>query len=122
MDTIIGNSMYIFGSGDHINVRTDNWLGETLLLLLDLPVALAPSLYGKVSSLMTNGKWDFPLVFLSFPLIPLPYQLVWLHSIDGDLSSKQTFAFLRPSAAALPWATLIWRFSILPCTLLFFGA
>jgi len=41
-------------------------------------------------------------------------QLVWLHSTNGDLSSKQAYAFLHPSAVALPWASLIWRACIPP--------
>ena len=126
MDTIIGNSLWIVGSGDRINAWTNNWLGETLLLLLDIPVTFAPSLYGKVSSFIMKGQWDLPQVLLSFPEVvarirntiisvtPLTYQLIRLHSSAGDLLSKQAYAFLNPLAAVLPWANLIWRVSIPP--------
>lgn len=120
-DTIIGNSMWIVGSGENINMWSD-----TLLSLLELPDTLAPSLLGKVSSLISNGQWDLPHGLLSIPLvadrihntiipsIPLQDKLVWLHSPDGDLPSKQAYAFLHPSAAVLPWASIIWRACIPP--------
>lgn len=48
------------------------------------------------------------------PINPLQDQLVWLHSSDGDLSSKKAFVFLRTSADALSFPSLIWRVSIPP--------
>lgn len=69
MVTVIGNLIWIIGSGEKINMWTDNWMGATLLSLLDLPAALAPSLSGKVSSLIMNRQWDLLLVLLSFPLV-----------------------------------------------------
>jgi hypothetical protein len=79
---------------------TDNWLGDSLLSLLNLPDALAPSLSGQlqVSSLNQNRQWVLLQMLLSFPLVadriqntiipirPLQDCLVWLHSLDDELS------------------------------------
>lgn len=108
METVLSNSMWIVGSGEQINMWTNNWLGDSLLSLLDLPASLAPSLPEKVSSIITNGQCDLPQVLLFFPLVtdriiktiipidPLQDHLIWLHSSDGDLSSKHAYAFHNP--------------------------
>jgi hypothetical protein len=99
IDTIIGNSMLIVGSSEHINVWNDNWLGDNLLSLLDLPNTLASSDHRKVTSLITNGQWDVPQGMLSIPVVadrilhtiipicPMQDQLVWLHSPECGCSS-----------------------------------
>lgn len=126
MESVLSNSMWIVGSGEQINMWTNNWLGDSLLSLLDLPASLAPSLPEKVSSIITNGQYDLPQVLLFFPLVtdriiktiipisPLQDHLIWLHSSDGDLSSKHAHAFLHPSAGVLSSLALIWRVSIPP--------
>ncbi|KEH16904.1 hypothetical protein MTR_0070s0030 [Medicago truncatula] len=113
--------MWIVSRNEQINMWTNNWLGDSLLSLLDLPASLAPSLPEKVSSIITNGQWDLPQVVLFFPLVtdriiktiipisPLQDQLIWFHFSDGDLSSKHAYTFLRPSAGVLSSVALIWR-------------
>jgi len=44
----------------------------------------------------------------------LPDALVWIHTTDGKLSSKQALDYLRPRALTLPWAEYIWRAAIPP--------
>jgi len=49
-----------------------------------------------------------------FPTVPLLDSLVWLHSSNGKLTSKQAFNFLMSAAISLPWAASIWKYCIPP--------
>jgi hypothetical protein len=78
-----------------------------------------------VSEIIFDGVWNHPPTLLVnevtdgldtivLPRVPLPNTLVWSHSVDGKLTSKNAVAFLRPRTPYLPWADLIWKGCIPP--------
>jgi len=81
-------------------------------------------LRGTVFKVIVNGSWIFPAALTAIsevkdsldaivlPRVLLPDTLVWSHTTNGKLSSKQAFCFLRPTSPLLPWADQIWSTSI----------
>ena len=76
-----------------------------------------------MSEIIVDGGWNLPPTLLvnevttrlpSIPRVPLPDTLVWAHSTDDTLSSKNALAFLKPPATHMPWADLIWMGCIPP--------
>jgi len=124
ISTIIQNTLWIVRTGDRI-MWTDNWLGEPLVNLFNIDPFFHSSFSGKVSEVIDNGHWNLPpsllvpevtsgLASITLPQEQLPDSLVWTHSADGQLTSKQTVSFLRPAALLLPWADRIWTSCIPP--------
>lgn len=124
--TIIANSIFIVGSGENIHFWKDNLIGEPLVDLLHIDPRYHDRSHGSVAFVIHNGSWDLPsalmaipdvttrLVSVIVPTSPLPDSLVWMHSADGLLTTKQAFLFLNPAPISLQWATLIWKPSIPP--------
>jgi len=79
---------------------------------------------------MVDGGWNLPSVVMAdpgvvgrirsivLPTTPLSDSLVWSHSSDGKLTSKQAFDFLRLVDVVIPWAVMISK--IHPSFLLFY--
>lgn len=98
----------------------DNWMGSSLVSLMEFPPHLFPRLKANLSFVMADGKWNIPRIILDFPLVaaqimlvtllvsPLPDKCIWIHSSDGELSAKLAFQFLNPSSPKLEWASVIW--------------
>jgi len=124
--TILINSLWVVGTGDHIHFWTDNWLGEPLVDLMSLDANFHGHLKCMVSDVIVNGTWNLPAVLTEFgdikdrvddivlPHTQLPDVLVWRHTSDESLSSKHAFTFMRPRTPMLPWADLIWNSAIPP--------
>jgi len=116
----MANSLWIVGTSERIYFWTDNWLGETVVDLIQLDSVFHAHLHGKVSEVIVNGGWHLPAALRYFgdiqsrlnalvlPTIHLPDELVWAHAPDGLLTAKTAVSFLRPAAALLPWADSIW--------------
>ena len=111
--------------GEQVHLWTDNWLGETLVNLLDIDPFFHSSFSGKVSDVIDNGCWKLPsdllvaavtsrLDGITLPRVQLPDSLVWPHSADGKLTSKHVVSFIRSAAPTLPWAEIIWNNCIPP--------
>jgi len=123
--TLIDNSLWIVGTGENIYIWTDNWLGKPLVDLFHIDLYFHVGFRGKVSKIIFDGVWNLPPTLLVnevtdrldtivLPRVPLPDTLVWSHSVDGKLTSKNEVVFLRSAAPHLPWADLIWNGCIPP--------
>jgi len=124
--TVLLHSKWIVGSGNVINMWTDNWLGERLVDLLPIDHVLHDGFNAKVEDLIVASGWNIPATLnlpthvldlvhaLVLPVSHLPDTFAWLHSSDGNLTSKQAFSFLKLTALSLDWSQLIWRTSIPP--------
>nr|ABE87589.2 RNA-directed DNA polymerase (Reverse transcriptase); Ribonuclease H; Endonuclease/exonuclease/phosphatase [Medicago truncatula] len=106
MSILRQNKLWIVGTGDRINLWTNNWLGEPLVTLFNIDPFFHASFTGKVSEVIVNGNWDLPasllvpevtsrLASITLPRTELPDSLVWTHSADGQLTSKHAVSFLR---------------------------
>jgi len=109
LNMVAANSRWVIGDGEDIHLWLDNWLGESLVSLLNIHTRTFPSLHAKLTSVIVNGKWqlpsfiyDFPLVTnqimeITLPISTLPDERIWIHASDGILSAKLAFNFLHPS-------------------------
>jgi len=106
--TILQNSLWIVGMGEKIHLWTDNWLGETLVNLLNIDPFFHSSFSGKVSEVINNGSWNLLSALLvaavtsnldgiTLSRVQLPDSLVWSYSADGKLTSKYVVSFIRPA-------------------------
>ena len=123
---VLLNSLWIVGIEDRIHFWTDNWLGATLVDLMNLYVAFHRHLKGMFLEAIANGGFILPTALtdlgdikdrvdnIALPHSPLPDVLVWKHSSDGTLSSKHAHSFLCPQAATMPWAEYIWNVAVPP--------
>jgi len=126
------NTRWIVGNGENMQLWFDNWMGSSLATMLKLSTHLFPHLKATLAFVITDGKWDIPRIILDFPLVaaqimqvtlpvsPLLDKCAWIHSPDGELSSKLAFQFLNPVPPNLDWATDIWRPCIPPSHSLIF--
>lgn len=99
------SSIWLVGTDEHVNFWLDNWIGSPLVNLMNIPIYGDPCLNCKHFSPIVPGQWNIPLMVMRNPNIvssilkiilsisPLPDKLVWLHTFDGNLSSKQAFQF-----------------------------
>ncbi|XP_024640596.1 uncharacterized protein [Medicago truncatula] len=100
--------------GTKINLWTDNWLGNSLLELLQIPLAIHNQLRAIVADIIADGALLLPAAALMGPTAPLLDSLVWLHSSNSKLTSKLALNFLKPAVVNLPWAAVIWKSCIPP--------
>lgn len=101
-------------------------MGAYLVSLLNIPMHMYPSLTVKLSMVIFDGKWqisrpliDFPAVAehalnIMLPVTPLSDKRVWKHAIDGVLTARLAYLFLRPTLVRLDWLAVIWRTCIPP--------
>lgn len=120
------NSVWIVGNGKDINLWLDNWMGTSLVGLLNTPSSMFSSLTMTLDAVINNGKWQIPSPLIDFPNVaeaisnitlpvsPLPDKLIWKHASDGVLTSKLAHLFLHPPLARLDWPAVIWRSCIPP--------
>ena len=99
MDTILDNSIWLIGNGERINLWLDNWLGASLVSILNINSDAFSSLSIKLSSVIDAGRWRLPPILLSnsvvaasisnitLPVTPLIDKLVWLHTPDSDCNA-----------------------------------
>jgi len=118
--------LWVVGTGENIHFWTDNWIGDTLVDLMNIDVEFHDQMKGMVSEVIVNGTWNIPEAISEFgdirersDAIVIPHNqlldvLVWKHSLDGTFSSKIACNFLRPLSPVLPWADSIWSAAIPP--------
>jgi len=121
ISTITTNSSWIIGTGENINLWSDNWLGEPLLDLLQIDTSIHDLFSDTVADVTDNGNWNFPGALLPhiasrldsvvLPTSPLSDLLIWMHTTDGKFTAKCARIFPTPTAPVLHWAEIIWR----PC-------
>jgi len=58
IDSAMENSLWIVGTGEKIQFWTDNWLGESLVDLIQLDSDFHGLLKGTVSEVIVNGGWE----------------------------------------------------------------
>jgi len=99
MDTVLDNSIWLIGNGERINLWLDNWLGASLVSILNINSDAFSSLSIKLSSVIDAGRWRLPPILLSnlvvaasisnitLPVTPLIDKLVWLHTPDSDCNA-----------------------------------
>lgn len=126
VDMVLLNSKWIVGSGNVINLWTDNWLGEPLADLLPIDPTLHVGFNSKVEDIIVDGGWSIPDCLRLVPhvdalvnsiILPVSHlldTLAWLHSPYGSLSAKQAFSFLQQAAHVLDWPNSIWRNCVPP--------
>ena len=120
------NSVWIIGNSNDINLWLDNWIGTSLVSLLNILMHMYPSLTVKLSTVIVDGKWQIARPLIDFPAVaenilnitllvtPLPYKRVWKHATDGMLTARLAHMFLRPSLVRLNLPVVIWRTCIPP--------
>ena len=69
LPVVFENSIWIIGMGNNINLWLDNWMGSTLVALLDIPTELFSSLDASLASVISNGKWQIPSFILDHPMV-----------------------------------------------------
>ncbi|XP_019425141.1 PREDICTED: uncharacterized protein LOC109334024 [Lupinus angustifolius] len=96
------NSIWLIGAGHQINFWKDNWLGEPLVELMNIPQELHSSLLSSVACFRQGNSWTIPS-FMNrfFPNIIEKIakttiagnldRLVWKKTLDGTLSLKGAY-------------------------------
>jgi len=120
------NSVWIIGNNNDINLWLDNWMGTSLVSLLNIPMHMYLSLTVKLPTVIVDGKWQIPrplidvpvvvekIVNSTLPVTPLSDKRVWKHATYGVLSARLAHLFLRPALVKLDWPAVIWRTCIPP--------
>jgi len=118
ISTVTSNSIWIIGSGENINLWSDNWLGELLLDLLHIDASIHDLFSGTVADVIENGNWNFqgallPHVTSLLDTVVLPTStlsdvLLWTHTTDGKMTAKHAKSFMTPATPELLWPALIW--------------
>jgi hypothetical protein len=120
LTTVSENSIWIIGNGEKKNLWLDNWMGATLISILNSTPNIFPYLTAKLQSVNINGRWqllpslmNYPMVAanilkITLPVTPLLDRRVWVHAPDDNLTAKMAFQFLNPSSDKLEWASIIW--------------
>jgi hypothetical protein len=98
-------------------------LGTPIVDLFGIDPYFHVGFNGKVLEIIIDGGWNLPPTLRVnevtdrlplIPCVPLPDTLVWSHSTDDTLSTKNVVAFLKPPAPHMPWANIIWKGCIPP--------
>lgn len=63
---VIANSVWIVGTGDKINCRTDNWLGTLLVELMQIPGAFHSGLSCSLHMAIVNLQIEVPSFVLDY--------------------------------------------------------
>ena len=131
LTTVKENSVWIVGNGKDINLWLDNWMGTPLVVMLNTPTRMLPSLTMRLDAVINNGKWKIPsplvdypnvaeaILKITLPVSPLPDKKIWKHAPDGVFTSKLTHLFMCPPLARLDWPDVIWRSCIPPSLICF---
>ncbi|XP_019416431.1 PREDICTED: uncharacterized protein LOC109327725 [Lupinus angustifolius] len=121
------NSIWLLGNGSSIRYWADNWLGNSLVNLLGIPNQISSALLAKVPDFIHESAWIIPSwmsrmhpavchQIMRTPILTshLLDKLVWLHSSDGILTSKEAYNFTKPAQPQDQWCKNIWSISIPP--------
>ncbi|XP_019432659.1 PREDICTED: uncharacterized protein LOC109339643 [Lupinus angustifolius] len=122
---VFNNSIWLVGERLNINFWKDNWLGDPLVELLDIPPHLHSSLHAKVDDFIHNSNWIIPdTLAIRHPMISKKIastivsegmdKFVWHNTNDGTLSLKATFACVCNHIPQLSGLKHIWSAHIAP--------
>ncbi|CAL0327882.1 unnamed protein product [Lupinus luteus] len=64
--TSSNNAIWLVGEGHGVNFWLDNWIGEPIVDLLNIPMHLQPSLKANCSSFIDGSRWIIPTVLKNF--------------------------------------------------------
>ncbi|KAK9911619.1 hypothetical protein M0R45_035515 [Rubus argutus] len=130
MDGVVeeNGSQWIVGSGSKIDFWHHNWLGSTIIDLLNISPSVAKTLQTKLSSFIINGNWVCPidLQALCAPIwndvvrttlpckVGLDDRLIWKSAKDGNLTVALAYDLKRTRLPRVPWARFVWHPSFRP--------
>ncbi|XP_019435980.1 PREDICTED: uncharacterized protein LOC109342436 [Lupinus angustifolius] len=100
------NSIWLVGNGLSVNFWRDNWLGEPLVDTLNIPMSIHANLQGSIAIFSLNSKTIIPRELnRKFSSVSHDFscykrygghdKLVWMPTIDGSMTSKDSFAFVH---------------------------
>lgn len=126
MHTVTEYTSWHLGDGSRINFWHDKWLANPIDSMLGIPESA--SLQATVSDFIKSKSWNIPQLMVNkFPnpvaeimqmVIPLNNSedyIVWHDAIDGVLSFKKAYQFLKyPPKQHVAWGNLIWQQCIPP--------
>lgn len=69
LSTVLENSVWIVGNGENINHWLDNWMGATLVSILNPPPSMYALLKTNLHSVIDNGRWQVLLSLLNYPTV-----------------------------------------------------
>ncbi|KAE9620126.1 hypothetical protein Lalb_Chr02g0160441 [Lupinus albus] len=103
---VMHNSLWLMGDGTKVNFWKDNWIGDALVDLLNIPLSLQSALVAKVSDFVLNTLWTIPRVIAeAYPNVVEDIiqihtssrhdKLVWQGTSDGSLSLKAAFDYIK---------------------------
>ncbi|XP_019418539.1 PREDICTED: uncharacterized protein LOC109329320 [Lupinus angustifolius] len=124
---ILENSIWLLGNGSNIRYWGDNWLGKTLVDLLGIPNQISSALLAKIPDFIQDSAWIIPswltrihpevchrILRTHIPASHLPDKLVWLHTNDGNLTSKDAYKFTKTAQQEDNMCNSLWSISIPP--------
>jgi hypothetical protein len=117
------NSFWNLGNCQEINFWIDNWCGESLVEVLQIPTNIRNSL--TLDMFIANHEWSVPYCVLQIypnlptilnkvttPLFEKEDNLVWKLSQNRELTFKDAYLFNYSTTQNISWANLIWNQSI----------
>ena len=122
---LTGELRWLPSENSSIDFWKDNWLGQPLTVLLDIPTNLISSLSGTIADFWHHG-WTispefanlfldiYKLISTTIPGPPDSDKLIWTRSSDGEITSKFFFEDLNNSRPELHWCRFIWHTFIPP--------
>ncbi|XP_058746496.1 uncharacterized protein LOC131619414 [Vicia villosa] len=130
--TIVDNSSWNLGNVEAISLWFDRWCGEPLHLEVVDPSCLVDQ---TISSIISNGRWDFDkaispillalctrILACRILITPRSDYRIWTCFQHGILTSKISFDFKRSVGSCKEWAQWIWSKLILPFKSCLFGS
>lgn len=125
--TILENSSWLLGNGEHIRFWSDNWCGVNIADSLHIPQNISEFLSAPVKDFIVNSTWCIPnsmqqasphiyqlIHSITIPKVPLDDRLVWKWTNTGNLTLKEAFLHKTASDQKLNWAKIIWSVDIPP--------
>ncbi|KAF1886785.1 hypothetical protein Lal_00046022 [Lupinus albus] len=119
------NSLFLVGNGHDTNFWTDNWLGDPLVEILQIPEFLHNSLQAKVADFYDGTNWLIPQLLFDkclqlgarmsqiHPTIDRD-NIIWTRTNNEILTLKESYIHLSPISSLPSWCKIIWSNSIPP--------
>ena len=126
-NNLLENTKWLLGNGESISFWKDQWCGNSLNNVLNIPNSISMHLAARVSDFIHNFQWKIPqAVSIVFPnisslvnqvIIPVERKkdkLVWINSSKGDLTLKDAYLHKSPIGQNNHWAKIVWSPDIPP--------
>ncbi|KAK9270308.1 hypothetical protein L1049_025886 [Liquidambar formosana] len=104
-----------------------NWLGDSIVNLLQIPTIAAQTLHCPVQWFIPNSNWSiaeahtsaFPDVSASILQLPLSIDetdncMVWPSSSTGHMTIAAAYSYCGPALPAVSWAKHLWKSYVPP--------